>query len=389
MAGAIVPAPGACAPYDRAMITTAADPRTATLFRPFTLGPLHLPNRIVMAPMTRGLSPGHVPGADVAEYYRQRAAGGTGLIITEGTYVNHPGAGFVPGVPYFHGEAALAGWRAVVEAVHGAGGRIFPQLWHVGLTESPGAPMNEFAVGPSGIARTGEQVREPMTQADIDAVILAFGQAAADAERLGFDGVELHGAHGYLIDQFFWAATNHRGDHYGGDFVQRTRFAVAVVREVRRRVSASFPVCLRFSQWKLAHYDFKLATSPEELARFLEPLVDAGVDLFHCSQRRFWEPEYAGSPLNLAGWTKQLTGKPVITVGSVTLSSEFMSAAGFAANSGVTGIEELLERLGHDEFDLVAIGRSLIVNPAWAQLVRAGRLDELRPFAREALATLA
>jgi 2,4-dienoyl-CoA reductase-like NADH-dependent reductase (Old Yellow Enzyme family) len=361
----------------------------ATLLRPFDSPKLKLSNRIVMAPMTRGLSPGHVPGADVAEYYRLRAAGGTGLIITEGTYVDHPGAGFVPGVPYFHGEAALAGWRRVVAAVHGAGGKIFPQIWHVGLTESPGAPMTEHAVGPSGIARTGEPVRKPMTQADIDAVIAAFGQGAADAERLGFDGVELHGAHGYLIDQFFWAQTNRRTDRYGGDMVGRTRFGVEVVREVRRRVSASFPVCLRYSQWKLGQYDFKLAASPDELARFLEPLADAGVDLFHCSQRRFWEPEFAGSPLNLAGWTKQLTGKPVITVGSVTLNSEFMSAAGFAANSGVTGIEELLERLGHNEFDLVAIGRSLIVNPDWARLVREGRLAELKPFAREALATLA
>jgi 2,4-dienoyl-CoA reductase-like NADH-dependent reductase (Old Yellow Enzyme family) len=362
---------------------------TAPLFRPFKIGPLQLPNRIVMAPMTRGLSPGHVPGEDVAEYYRLRAAGGTGLIITEGTYVDHAGAGFVPGVPDFHGEAALAGWQRVVEAVHDAGGRIFPQLWHVGLTESPGAPMTEHAVGPSGIARTGEVVRQPMTEGDIAAVITAFGQGAADAERLGFDGVELHGAHGYLVDQFFWGSTNRRSDRYGGDFVQRTQFAADVVREVRRRVSPHFPVCLRFSQWKLAHYDFKLATTPGELGRFLAPLVDAGVDLFHCSQRRFWEPEYAGSPLNLAGWTKKLTGKPVITVGSVTLNSEFMSAAGFAANSGVTGIDELLERLARDEFDLVAIGRSLIVNADWARLVREGRLGELKPFAREALATLA
>jgi len=130
------------------------DPRTATLFRPFTVGPLQLANRIVMAPMTRGLSPGHVPGPDVAAYYRRRAEGGVGLIITEGTYINHPGAGFHPGVPQFHGEAALAGWRHVAEQVHAAGGRIFPQIWHVGLTDSPGAPMNEHAIGPSGLVRT-------------------------------------------------------------------------------------------------------------------------------------------------------------------------------------------------------------------------------------------
>jgi 2,4-dienoyl-CoA reductase-like NADH-dependent reductase (Old Yellow Enzyme family) len=365
------------------------DPRTALLFRPFNSPNLQLPNRIVMAPMTRNLSPGRVPGPDVAAYYRRRAEGGVGLIITEGTYINRPGAGFLPAVPDFHGEAALAGWRRVVEEVHAAGGKIFPQLWHVGLTESPGGPMNEHAVGPSGIARTGEKVREPMTQADIDAVIAAFGQGAADAERLGFDGVELHGAHGYLIDQFFWAATNLRTDRYGGDMVKRTRFAVEIVQEVRRRVSADFPVCLRISQWKLAQYAFKLATTPEELGRFLAPLVDAGVDIFHCSQRRFWDPEYAGSPLNLAGWTKQLTGKPVITVGSVTLNTEFTNSFASPEAAGTTGIDELLERLARDEFDLVAIGRSLIVNPDWAHLVASGQLAQLKTFQRDVLKTLA
>jgi 2,4-dienoyl-CoA reductase-like NADH-dependent reductase (Old Yellow Enzyme family) len=375
-------------PEQRATMTESIDPRTAALFQPFHWQKLQLANRIVMAPMTRNLSPGRVPDAAVAAYYRRRAEGGVGLIITEGTYVGHAGAGFQPAVPDFSGEAALAGWQQVAQQVHAAGGKIFPQLWHVGLSESPGAAMNEHAVGPSGLARTGEKVREPMTQADIDAVIAAFGQAAADAERLGFDGVEIHGAHGYLIDQFFWANTNLRSDRYGGDFVQRTRFAVEVVQEVRRRVGAAFPVCLRFSQWKLAHYDFKLATTPAELAQFLAPLVDAGVDLFHCSQRRFWEPEYPGSTLNLAGWTRKLSGKAVISVGSVTLDTEFTNSFASAETAGTTGIDELLERLAHDEFDLVAIGRSLIANPDWAHIVERGALAELKPFQRDLLKTL-
>ena len=175
--------------------------------------------------------------------------------------------------------------------------------------------------------------------------IRAFGQAARSAERLGFDGLEIHGAHGYLLDQFFWDGTNQRADGYGGDLVARTRFAVEVIREIRSQVSPEFPVCLRFSQWKLQDYTAKLAQNPAELESFLAPLAAAGVDLFHCSQRRFWEPEFEGSRLNLAGWTRKLTGKPTVTVGSITLNEEFTRTFQSADTAAVTGIDELLDRL--------------------------------------------
>jgi 2,4-dienoyl-CoA reductase-like NADH-dependent reductase (Old Yellow Enzyme family) len=355
------------------------------LFSPFTIKGVTLPNRIVMAPMTRSLSPGGVPGEDVAAYYRRRAEGGVGLIITEGTYPPHPAAGFDPKVPHLYGEAALNGWRRVVEQVHAAGGHIFSQLWHVGLQVSSGPPPPEGAhpVGPSG--------EHAMTQLDIDAAIQAYAQAARSAQEIGFDGVELHGAHGYLIDQFFWEKTNQRTDRYGGDPVARTRFAMEVIREVRRRVGAEFPVVLRFSQWKIGDYDAKLANTPGELELFLGPLVDAGVDVFHCSTRRFWEPEFEGSDLNLAGWAKTLTGKPTITVGSVTLGADVMTSFGSpdpVPATGEEGMIELLDRLERGEFDLVAVGRALIANPAWAVKVKAGALEELRPFDRSVLSSL-
>ncbi len=367
---------------------------TEALFRPFQLKGLTLPNRIAMAPMTRSHSPGGVPGADVAAYYRRRAEGGVGLIITEGTYPDHPAAGFDPNVPRFYGEQAVStpgvGWRRVADEVHAAGGLIFPQLWHVGMVVSPGLQPREGLrpIGPSGFSKPGEKTGESMTQADIDAVIDAFAKGASDAQASGFDGVELHGAHGYLLDQFFWEGTNQRTDRYGGDLVSRTRFAADIIAEVRRRVGPQFPVVLRFSQWKLQDFEAKLVRTPEELERFLRPLVDAGVDAFHCSTRRFWEPEFAGSHLNLAGWTKKLTGKPVITVGSVTLNEDVMTSFGGAGKAGVTSIDSLLERLDRDEFDLVAIGRSLIVNPAWPGIVRRGALSELRPFDRAMLGEL-
>jgi 2,4-dienoyl-CoA reductase-like NADH-dependent reductase (Old Yellow Enzyme family) len=369
-------------------MSSLAESRTAALFKPFTIKNLTLLNRIVMAPMTRSKSPGGIPGPKVAAYYRRRAEGGVGLIMTEGTYVPHLGAGAYLDVPHFYGEESLAGWKRVAEEVHDAGRRIFPQLWHVGLVPAPNGTFRSGAVGPSGLAKEGEKVTEPMTQQDIDNVIRAFGEAAASAQRLGFDGVEIHGAHGYLLDQFFWDVTNRRTDGYGGDLPARTRFAVEVIREIRSKVSPEFPVCLRFSQWKLQDYNAKLAQSPAELERFLAPLTAAGVDLFHCSQRRFWEPEFEGSSLNLAGWTKKLTGKPTITVGSVTLDEEFTRSFASTETAAVTGIDELLERLEREEFDLVAIGRSLIVNPSWPAVVQRGAIHELLPFQRDVLAQL-
>jgi 2,4-dienoyl-CoA reductase-like NADH-dependent reductase (Old Yellow Enzyme family) len=359
---------------------------TAALFVPFAIGQLKLANRIVMAPMTRSFSPGGVPGPDVAAYYRRRAEGGVGLIVTEGTYIPHASSGFDPRVPHLYGAEALAGWCEVVHQVHDAGGKIFPQLWHVGMAYAPPAGMR--AVGPSGLKKPGESAGEPMSQADIDAVIEAYGSAAANAKQLGFDGIELHGAHGYLIDQFFWDGTNQRTDPYGGDLVSRTRFGVEVVREVRRRVGSEFPLAFRFSQWKLQNYDAKLARAPAELGAFLEPLCDAGVDLFHCSTRRFHEPEFEGSDLNLAGWTKKLTGKPTITVGSITLNEDFTRSFATNESAVIVGIDELVKRLERGEFDLVAIGRSLISNPSWPALVKSGALSELRPFNRSVLSQL-
>jgi 2,4-dienoyl-CoA reductase-like NADH-dependent reductase (Old Yellow Enzyme family) len=341
------------------------------LFTPFGLRGLRLANRIVMAPMTRSFSPGGVPGADVAAYYRRRAEGGVGLIVTEGTYIPHHAAGFDPKVPHMYGEDALAGWRRVVTEVHAAGGKIFSQLWHVGTQGD-----HAGAVGASAPA------------SEIAAIVRAFGDAARNAKDCGFDGVEIHGAHGYLVDQFFWDRTNQRTDDYGGDLVARTHFAVDVASEIRGRVGAEFPVALRFSQWKIQDYAARLTSTPRELKAFLSPLASAGLDLFHCSTRRFWEPEFAESPLNLAGWTKKITGKPTITVGSVALNEDVMKSFSSDEAAAVAGIEDLLARLERAEFDLVAIGRSLIANPGWPLDIRSGGVAALRPFSRTLLAEL-
>ena len=365
---------------------------TRPLFESFELGPLSLNNRIVMAPMTRNFSPRGVPTDQVVEYYRRRAESGVGLIITEGTTVDHQAANGYPNVPAFHGEQALAGWKKVVDAVHAVGGKIAPQLWHVGnvrrLGTEPDAEVPGY--GPMDKIKDGKKLVHGMTKQDIDDVVQAFAKAAKDAKAIGMDAVELHGAHGYLIDQFFWEGSNQREDEYGGSLENRGRFAVEIIRAVREAVGPDYPIIFRFSQWKQQDYSARLAPTPELLEQFLKPLAEAGVDVFHCSQRRFWEPEFEGSDLNLAGWTRKITGKPTITVGSVGLDGEFLEFMVKTDKVAQTqNIDGLLERLGKGEFDLVAVGRALIVDPQWAEKVREGRFADILPFSRDALKTLA
>ena len=361
----------------------------APLFKPFRVHNLNLPNRIVMAPMTRSHSPDGVPGENVAAYYRRRAEGGVGLIMTEGTAINHPSAVNDPKVPNFHGEAALAGWAKVAAEVHAVGGHIMPQLWHVGMMRKPGELPNVEVMpfGPSGITTTGKKVAEPPSEKEIEAVIAAYGEAAGNAKRLGFDGIELHGAHGYLIDQFFWELTNTRTDRFGGDLVGRTRFGVEVVEACRSATGPDFPIVLRYSQWKSSDYAAKLAKTPQELEKFLAPLVNAGVDIFHCSQRRFWEPEFEGSAMNLAGWTKKLSGKPTITVGSVGLDGDITNSF-----EGKTirhmDIAKVVKMVEDGEVDLVAVGRALLADPAWPTKIREGRAKDLAALTMDAFQQL-
>jgi 2,4-dienoyl-CoA reductase-like NADH-dependent reductase (Old Yellow Enzyme family) len=363
---------------------------TAALFTPFRLSGLELPNRIVMAPMTRQFSPGRIPGEDVAAYYRRRAEGGTGLIVTEGVTLGDPASAPGDTVPTLVGEAAVAGWRRVVDEVHAAGGKILPQLWHVGAlrkADESGHPEIE-TVSPSGLLLPGKTRGRAMTENDIADTIADYARAAVNAVAAGFDGIEIHGAHGYLIDQFFWPGTNVREDRWGGDVAGRTRFACEVVRAIRAAVGADYPLVLRWSQWKQQDFTARLAETPEALEAFLAPLVNAGVDCFHCSTRRYWEPEFEGSELNLAGWTKKLTGLPTITVGSIGLDTDFISTYGSDETAGTRGIDDLVRRLEADEFDLVAVGRALIANPDWANRIRGGSLEDLATYERGMLAEL-
>lgn len=368
-------------------------PATDILFRPFQLRGLALKNRIVMAPMTRTFAPEGIPGPANAAYYRRRAAGGVGLILSEGTVIDRPASRNEAGIPFFHGEAALAGWQGVIDAVHEAGGKMGPQIWHTGSTIGqsgwePAVPVES----PSGLLAPATPRGQAMSEEAIADTVAAFARAAADARRLGFDLVEVHGAHGYLIDQFFWAGTNQREDRYGGATIkERARFAGEVIAAVRQAIGPDYPLALRVSQWKQQDFAARLAETPQEMEDWLQPLVDAGVDILHCSQRRFWEPEFpeidGEEGLNFAGWAKKLTGATTISVGSVGLSGEFIAAFGGEASTS-TGLDRLIARMERDEFDLVAVGRALISDPDWVEKIRTGDVDNLKGFDRSALAEL-
>ena len=366
---------------------------TSVLFRPLSIRSLELKNRIVMAPMTRLFSPEGIPGEASAAYYRRRAEGGVGLILSEGTVIDRPASPNDSGIPFFHGEAALAGWKNVIDAVHSAGGRMAPQIWHTGATRyindwEPDAPVES----PSGLDSPGDLRGVAMSEEDIADTVAAFAKAAADAKRLGFDTVEIHGAHGYLIDQFFWSGTNLRTDHYGGPTIkERSRFASEIVSAVRHAVGPEFPIIMRVSQWKQQDYGVRVAETPAVMEDWLLPLVEAGVDVLHCSQRRFWEPEFpeidGENGLNCAGWAKKVTGATTISVGSVGLDNDVTNA--FAGKGSTpASLDRLVERMEREEFDLIAVGRVLLSDKDWAAKVENGDYADLKGFNPVSLAEL-
>ncbi len=220
---------------------------SSDLFSSFQLGPTLLANRVVMAPMTRNRALGNVPNALMAEYYAQRA--GAGLILTEGTSPSPEGLGY-PRIPGLFSEAQVEGWRLVTEAVHAQGGKIFVQLMHTGRVGHPAnLPEGAELLAPSAVAAAGEiwtdaqgmqshPVPKAMTEADLARTLADFTQAARNARAAGFDGVELHGANGYLLEQFLHPGSNQREDAWGGSVKGRARFVLEAAKGAAEAIGA-------------------------------------------------------------------------------------------------------------------------------------------------------
>ncbi|BCW90398.1 NADH oxidase [Alphaproteobacteria bacterium SO-S41] len=341
-----------------------------TLFTPYTIRGVTVPNRFAMAPMQRHKPSDFIPSREHAADYRARVEGGIGLVITQGTTMDHwsTSSAYARLFP-----PAYDGWKACVEAVREAGGHIFLQLWHEGANREGG-------FGPSGLTAAGELRGNPFTKDQIEEVTDLYARSAEIAKAIGFSGVELHGAHGHLIDQFFFAGSNKRDDEYGGDLAARMKFGLDVVRRVRSAVGDDYPIGMRISQWKGGVYDIKPCPTPDDLKAFLTPLVAAGIDVFHASARRFWVPEFEGSDLGYAGWVKAMSGIPTIAVGSIGLDTDMQSsfAGQIAKTTGAAGIAELERRFARGDFDLAAIGRAVLVEPDWVNKVRNRLFGDLR-----------
>lgn len=376
----------------------AAQASIDLLFRPLRLNGCEIANRIVMSPMTRMFASGGLLADSAIDYYRRRAEGGTGLILSEGIAISELGA-HTALVPEIATPAQQAPWQRVTAAVHEAGGKIMAQLWHTGLgrlrdmAADPARPsigaMNFYLDPASKLVAIGGNHPEgrALSEAEVAGVIEEYVTAAVNAKAAGFDGVELHGAHGYMIDQFFWGETNRRTDGWGGDVADRTRFAVEIVRGIRARTGPDFPIGFRFSQWKLPTlYDVKSWANPAELAQALLPLVDAGVDFLDASTRRYWQAEFDGSPLTLAGWAKQITGLPSMAVGSVGLQGPLDPTMASTTEAAENNLGPALAMMARGEIDMLCVGRALISNPDWANKVRAGQYAELQAFDAAALA---
>tara|TARA_Y100001980_G_C14526384_1_gene301914 strand:- start:197 stop:1276 length:1080 start_codon:yes stop_codon:yes gene_type:complete len=357
------------------------------IFENYKLKNITLRNRIVMAPMTRNQSPGGIPTQEVIAYYSRRAKAEVGLIITEGIEVSHKASSAYPNVPRLDSNAAKEAWKKVVEEIKNNNGAVIAQLWHCGGFRKLGMQPNPEVPGhtASGLVKPGKKVAHEMTLNDIKETIDAYASDAKICEEIGFDGVEIHGAHGYLIDNFFWSGTNIREDEYGGTIQNRSQFVSDIIKSVRENVSENFIVGLRFSQWKQHDFEAKLASNPEELKTILTLPVESGLDYLHSSMRRFWESEFEGSNENLAYWTKKITKIPTIGVGSVGLDSDFID---MTAPATPTSIDKAIDDITNDKYDLIAVGRALLSDHEWVLKMKEGRVNDVIPYTKDALLNL-
>lgn len=360
----------------------AGDAQTAPagLFTPLRVGGLSLPNRLAVAPMTRvsATPEGHAT-EQMADYCGAFAAGGFGLVVTEGIYTDKAHAQGYLFQPGLADDAQRDAWRTVVDRVHAHGGRIVAQLMHAGAL-SQGNPHRIATKAPSVVLPRGQQMPfyrgegpyrmpEAMSAEDISEAVEGFAHAARRAREAGFDGVEIHGANGYLLDQFLTAHTNLREDHYGGSLANRLRLTVEVVEAVRRATTGRFVVGVRTSQGKVNDFTHKWEGGEADAAQIFAKLGALPIDYLHTTEFEAWRPAFGEHGPSLAALARQHVSMPVLANGSLHDATQ---AEGMVARR---------------EADFVSLGRGALTHADWPARLRAGEAHE--SFDRGLLAPIA
>jgi len=331
------------------------------------LGGLKLDNRFAVAPMTRvSATADGAPTDAMAGYYAEFARGGFGLVITEGTYTDTTHSQGYLNQPGLATDAHAAGWRPVTDAVHAAGVPIVAQLMHAGAL-SQGNSHGVETIAPSAVAPRGAMLEEyggagtwptprEMSAADIDAAIAGFVDAAVRARAAGFDGVEIHAANGYLLDQFLTTYTNHRTDEYGGTVAHRIRLAAQISAAVRTAVGADFLVGVRLSQTKVNDFEYRWPGGAQDAEVIFTALAATGIDYLHIASegRDFIDGARLDDGRTITALARQVTGLPVI------------------ANGGMHDTTQAADMLDGGHADVLSIGRGALANPDLPQRVSSG-----------------
>ena len=344
--------------------------QTEQLFQPVKLANTELKNRLAVAPMTRvsALDDGCAGGL-MADYYAGYAAGGFGLIISEGLYTDKAYSQGYYLQPGLSDDQQAASWQPVLSAVHARGAKLIAQLMHAGGLSQFNA-YREASAAPSAVQPLGEQmgfyygegryaVPREMTVADIDEAIQGFVAAAVRAKQAGFNGVELHGANGYLLDQFLTVYTNQRHDEFGGSLTNRLELLKRLILSVREAVGAQFLLGVRFSQKKVNDTEYCWPEGEAAAQQIFRLVAECGADYIHTTEPRLDAPAFEGSA-SLAALARKFSGLPVI------------------ANGGVDTAEDAGFMLESEQADVISLGKAALANPDWPQ--RVARQQALHDF---------
>ncbi|MDY0921635.1 MULTISPECIES: NADH:flavin oxidoreductase [unclassified Leclercia] len=346
--------------------------KTLSLFTPGHIGNVALKNRLAVAPMTRvTASEEGIASERMKAYYEDFARGGFGLVISEGIYIDKAWSQTYAFQAGLTSPEQVAGWRHITDAVHQQNGRIFAQIQHSGAL-SQGNHFLDGTVGPSAVRPVGKQmtfyrgegdypVPRELNEEEIQSIIDSFADAASYAVfDAGFDGVEIHGANGYLLDQFFTDYTNQRTDYWGGDIAGRLRLSLEVIKAVRKRVGQAIPVGIRISQGKVNDFFHKWANGEDDARVVFTLLAESGIDYLHLTEFEAWQPAFPENPVSLVELARKYAPRLTIMAnGSLHDASRAQQVMDMGA-------------------DLISLGRGALANHDWPERVAAG--EAVREF---------